>query len=85
MVSVKPAPTNSSATQEYHATLRPETKSTSGAITNTSPRINNCMKGILTPAKVKDKGTVKSSNEVPIPDKTVHRVGQGSDTPHISR
>ena len=42
-------------------------------------------RGCWTPAKVNDSCTVNSNNEVPIPDKTVHRVGQGRETPNILR
>jgi len=83
IVSVRPTATSTSATQEYQRTRRPPIRSTRGAISSTSPRISNCIKGMLTPLNVKDSGTVNSSNAVPSPEANVQRVGQGTDRPRI--
>src|SRR5215831_2836918 len=69
--------TMTSATHEYHRTLRPEMRSTMGATINTSPRINSCTNGMLTFLNVSDSGTVNNRMAVPSPARNVHLFGKG--------
>ncbi len=77
MATAMPMKTSTRATSDHQRTLRRLARSTSGAITSTSPRISSCMKGMETPTKVKERGTVVSSRPEPMPDSRVQKMGWG--------
>src|SRR5215831_1879694 len=79
-------PTMTSATHEYHRTFRPETRSTTGATINTSPRMRSWTKGMLTFLNVRESGTVNNRIAVPSPARNVHLFGNGIlHPPSVSR
>jgi hypothetical protein len=80
---ISAAMTIASATHDHQRTLRPNIRSTIGAMISTSPRMISWMNGIETPSKVKDSGTVNSTSAVPMPDRKVIQVGHGTLNPPI--